>query len=223
MKKFIAPFAAVLFMAACTNAPEADKATTTDKQEVKAADGAAYATDSTSMVTWTGTKPTGSHTGTFKLTAGSLAAKDGNLTGGNFTIDINSMNCTDLAGDADSKGKLEGHLKSPDFFDAAKYPTAKFEITGVEAFKADSTNTKDIIMKDATHTIKGNFTLKDSTKNISFPAKVSMADGKISAMADFNIDRSQWGLNYKGQNNPQDWVISKTVNIKLNLSAAAKQ
>lgn len=223
MKKVFAPFAAVLFMAACNNAPEADKAATTDKQDVKAAEGASYTADSTSSVTWTGTKPGGSHTGTFTLKEGSLAAKDGNLTGGSFVIDINSMNCTDLAGKPDEKQGLEGHLKSPDFFDAAKFPTAKFEITGVETFKYDSLTMKDVVMKDATHTIKGNFTLKDSTKNIAFPAKVNLADGKISAVADFNIDRSQWGLNYKGQNNPQDWIISKTVNLKLNLSAAAKQ
>lgn len=223
MKKFIAPAAALMLMAACNNAPEADKATTTDKQEVKAAEGATYVTDSTSTVTWTGTKPNGSHTGTFKLKEGSFAAKDGSLTGGSFVIDINSINCTDLANDAKSKGDLEGHLKSADFFDAAKFPTAKFEITGVDAFKYDSLTMKDVIMKDATHTIKGNFTLKDSTKNVAFPAKVTVDAGKVTAVADFNIDRTQWGLNYKGPNNPQDWVISKTVNIKLNIAAAAKQ
>lgn len=223
MKKFIAPVAAVILMAACNNAPEADKATTTEKQEVKAADGTAYVADSTSSVSWTGTKPNGSHTGTFKLKEGSLVAKDGSLTGGSFVIDINSINCTDLAGNEKEKNMLETHLKGDDFFDAAKFPTAKFEITGVEPFKYDSLTMKDVVMKDATHTIKGNFTLKDSTKNISFPAKVTIADGKVAAIADFNIDRSLWGLNYKGQNNPQDWIISKTVNIKLNLSAAAKQ
>ncbi|MBK7882917.1 MAG: YceI family protein [Chitinophagaceae bacterium] len=81
---------------------------------------------------------------------------------------------------------------------------------------------KDIVMKDATHTIKGNLTLKDSTKNISFPAKVMVAADKITAVADFNIDRTQWGINYKGPNNPQDWVIRKEVNLKLNISATKK-
>jgi polyisoprenoid-binding protein YceI len=104
----------------------------------------------------------------------------------------------------------------------AKYATAKFEITGVEVFKYDSLTMKEVIMKDATHTIKGNLTLLDSTKNISFPAKVTIVDNKVNAVADFNIDRTQWGLNYKGPNNPQDWVISKTVNLKLNISATKK-
>ena len=76
--------------------------------------------------------------------------------------------------------------------------------------------------KDATHTIKGNLTLKDSTKNISFPAKVIVDNKSATATADFKIDRTQWGLNYKGPNNPADWVISKDVNIKLAIAATKK-
>ncbi len=222
MKKTIIPIALLALAASCSNAPEADKAETKDKQEVKAADGATYTTDSTSTVTWTGTKPGGAHTGTFKLKEGSLTVKDNNLTGGSFVIDINSMNNTDMAGDAESKGKLEGHLKSPDFFDAAKFPGAKFEVTGVDAFKYDTLTMKDVVMKDATHTIKGNLTLKDSTKNIAFPAKVTITADKVTAVADFNIDRTMWGMNYKGPNNPADWVINKQVNLKLNISASKK-
>ncbi len=222
MKKTIIPIALLALAASCSNAPEADKADTKDKQEVKAADGTSFTADSTSMVTWTGTKPTGTHAGTFKLKEGSLTVKDNNLTGGSFVIDITSLNNTDLAGDAKSKGDLEGHLKSPDFFDAAKYPGAKFEITGVDAFKYDSLTMKDVIIKDATHTIKGNLTLKDSTKNISFPAKVTVTADKVTATADFNIDRTMWGMNYKGPNNPADWVIKKEVNLKLSISASKK-
>lgn len=222
MKKLFLPVAVLLTMAACNNAPEADQAATGDKEAVANAEGTVYVTDSTSNVGWTGTKPTGSHNGTFLLKEGSLTVKDNNLAAGSFVIDINSLNCLDLAGDAKQKGDLEGHLKSPDFFDAAKFPTAKFEITGVEAFKYDSLTMKDVVMKDATHTIKGNLTLKDSTKNVTFPAKVSVAADKVTAVADFNIDRTLWGINYKGPNNPQDWIISKTVNLKLNLSAGKK-
>jgi polyisoprenoid-binding protein YceI len=221
MKKLLLVAATFTTLAACNNAPEADKATTGEKEAAASTEGVTYATDSTSTVTWTGTKPTGAHNGIFKIQAGSLAVKDNNLTGGSFTIDINSLNVTDLKAD-EGKGDLEGHLKSPDFFDAAKFATAKFEITGVEAFKYDSLTMKDVVMKDATHTVKGNLTLKDSTKNVSFPAKVSIANDKVTAAADFNIDRTNWGLSYKGPNNPKDWVISKTVNLKLNISANKK-
>ncbi|MEP6710811.1 MAG: YceI family protein [Ferruginibacter sp.] len=221
MKKIFLLASAAAFLTACNNSPKADSAQTSEKQTVVNAEGETYPLDSTSLVTWIGSKPTGQHTGTFKLKDGSLLIKDNALTGGNFTLDIASLTNLDLAADVENKGKLEGHLKSPDFFDVAKYPTAKFEITSVESFVADSTN-KDIIMKDATHTIKGNLTLKDSTKNISFPAKISVDKNTATAFADFKIDRTQWGMNYKGPNNPQDWFISKDVNIKLAIAATKK-
>lgn len=213
--------AALASFAACTNAPKADAAETSDKKEVKTAEGSAFALDSASTITWTGTKPVGAHTGTFKLKEGSLSIKDNSLSGGSFIIDINSLQDQDMAGDAENKGKLEGHLKSPDFFDAAKFPTAKFEITSVEPLSAADA-AKELVQKDATHTIKGNFTLKDSTKNISFPAKITVTADKFTAQANFNIDRTLWGLNYKGPNNPQDWFIRKEVNLKLDISASKK-
>jgi polyisoprenoid-binding protein YceI len=221
MKKILLFIATLTAFVACNNAPEADKAKTGEKEAVASTDGTSFITDSISTVNWIGTKPTGAHNGIFKVKDGSLLVKDNNLTGGSFVIDVNSLNVTDLTAET-GKDKLEGHLKSTDFFDVAKYATAKFEITGVEVFKYDSLTMKDVIMKDATHTIKGNLTLLDSTKNISFPAKVTIVDNKVNAVADFNIDRTQWGLNYKGPNNPQDWVISKTVNLKLNISATKK-
>ena len=214
MKKLLMLAAVVTSFVAC-NSNSANKVETTEKQTAASADGTAYSLDSTSTVTWTGSKPTGKHTGTFKVSAGTFNVKDGALTGGNFTIDINSLNNEDLASDAESKAKLEGHLKSPDFFDVAKYPTAKFEITAVEA------NT-DTTQKDITHIIKGNLTLKDSTKNVAIPARVTIDAKTLSASATFSIDRTLWGMNYKGPDNPQDWIIAKSVELKLNLTAATK-
>jgi polyisoprenoid-binding protein YceI len=137
MKKLLILIAATTFFAACNN-KTGNKVETTEKQATASTDGTPYAVDSTSTITWTGSKPTGKHTGTFKISDGTFYVKDGALTGGTFTINMNSLNNEDLAADAESKGKLEGHLKSPDFFDVAKYPTARFEITAVEP-NTDST------------------------------------------------------------------------------------
>ncbi len=211
---------AVILLAACNNAPDGDKAIITDTQVVENTEGTTYGIDTSTTITWTGAKPTGTHVGTFKVNDGSLVVKDNSLVGGAFTIDVNSLNNLDMAGDAENKGKLEGHLKSADFFDAAKYPTAKFEITSVEPYVGGSS--VETLTAGATHIIKGNLTLKDSTKNISFPANIAITANSATATADFNIDRTQWGMNYKGPNNPQDWVINKEVNIKLAISAAKK-
>ena len=222
MKKILLPLAAIVFLVSCNNAPDADKAETGEKETAAAVEGTTYSIDTSSNVTWHATKANGAHTGTFKIKEGTLAEKNSMLTGGNFVIDVASITNIDLVSDTVNKNKLEGHLKSPDFFDVAKYPTAKFEITGIEPIGTDSVTNKDVKMKDATHTIKGNLTLKDSTKNVSFPAKVSLSGDKLVANADFNIDRTQWGLNYKGPNNPTDWFIRKDVNLKLNISATKK-
>lgn len=211
--------AGAFFLASCGTAPDADKATTSEKQEAAAAAGATYTVDTTgSTVNWTGTKPTGQHNGTFKITEGSLSAENGALTAGNFTINVAAIKVNDLTEET-GKSKLEGHLASPDFFDVAKYPTAKFEITKVEAYDSTKDASK---LAGATNIISGNLTLKDSTKNVTFPAKVSITEAGIEAKAAFNIDRTQWGLNYKGPDNPQDWVIKKEVNLVLDLKAAKK-
>ena len=218
MKNTILLFAVVL-LAACNNSSDAEKATTTESQAVQTATGVSYTVDSSiTTIIWTGFKPTGQHTGTFKVSEGELLINDNTLTGGSFTIDIRTLANQDLIQDPENKGKLEGHLKSPDFFDVQKFPTAKFQITSVEAYAADSSSR----LKDATHLVKGNLTLKDSTKNISFPAKLTVDANTASAYADFNIDRTLWGMNYKGPENPQDWVIRKEVNIKLDLKATKK-
>jgi len=191
-------------LTACNSGTETDKAATTEKQEAAGTEGSAYAVDTTaSKLEWFAAKQTGKHNGAFLLNTGNLSVNNGQLTGGSFDINVAALAVNDLQGE--DKGKLEGHLKSPDFFQVDKYPTARFEITKVEA--AD--NAAATVLPGATHLISGNLTLKDSTKNVTFPAKVSVTDIKVSAQADFAIDRTEWGLNYKGPNNPQDWLLKK--------------
>lgn len=209
MKKVILSLTALAFFAACQNAPEGDTAQTADTQTVATdSNGTVYNVDlATSSVGFLGTKPVGTHAGEFKLTEGSLTVANGNITAGNFTIDVNSMTIKD----ADTNGayKLVGHLLSPDFFDAAKFGTAKFAVTACEAVTGDT---------NATHKISGNLTLKDSTKNVSFPAKVTVSDAGVTATASFNIDRTQWGLFYGNDKSLGDKFIYPEVKISLNIA-----
>ncbi len=218
-KLFIVPVAAIMLFA-CNQAPETDKAKIGEAEEASAPVGTAYNIDSSSMITWMGSKPTGTHEGVFHVSNGTLYAKNDSLTGGTFKIDMHSLNNHDLAADPENKAKLEGHLKSGDFFDVEKYPTSKFEITSISKYVADSAN--PVVLENPTHMIQGNLTLKDSTKNISFPAKVTVDANGINAIADLNIDRTLWGMNYKGPNNPQDWFIKKEVHLKINVLATKK-
>ena len=137
----------------------------------------------TSMMTWKGTKPTGEHNGTVALKSGGLVVENGVLKEGEFVIDMNTIKNLDMAG-SEGAGKIEGHLKAPDFFDIAVYPTSTFVITSV-------------LEVEANLAVTGNLTIKDVTKSITIPAKISSEDGVTTfTSALFNIDRADFNVKY---------------------------
>jgi len=108
-----------------------------------------------SKVVWKGYKVTGSHEGTINLNSGSLQFNEDKLVGGEFVVDMTTITSTDLSGEY--KGKLEGHLKSNDFFGIEKNPTAtltfkKVKSTGKNSYKV----TGDLTIKGITNTITFN-------------------------------------------------------------------
>jgi len=212
--KLFTILAASALFAACQNAPEADEAKVGEAQEVKSAEGNTYAADlAQSSVQWTGTKPVGQHVGTFAIKEGSLTVDGQNITGGRFVMDMSSMKIADQ--DTAGSYKLRGHLLSPDFFDAEKYPTATFQITSV----APGAPAGELKMKDATHTVTGNLTMRDTTRSITFPARVQMTDGQVVADADFNINRTDWHMVYGNDQGLGDKFIRPEVNLVLHLVA----
>ena len=79
-----------------------------------------------STIEWQGFKPTGTHKGTINIISGTFTTNDGKIQSGSFVIDMSSLK------ESKDNARLEGHLKSADFFDVAKFPSASFEITGLE-------------------------------------------------------------------------------------------
>jgi len=216
-------FILMLALAAC-GGNEADKAATTEKQEAAATTGASYAIDTTATtVNWRATHKGGMapRFGSIKVSNGSVSVENGALTGGSFDVNLTTLT-TDPASVTEAGKKaadLDGHLKSPDFFNVAKYPTAKFVITAVTAY--DSTKAKSLL-PGATNLISGNLTLKDSTLNITFPAQVTIGASDVTATAKFVIDRTAWGINYKTEGSPENWMISKDIEIGFTLKAVKK-
>ncbi len=137
-----------------------------------------------SQISWIGEKVTGQHNGTVNIKGGALDVENGVIKGGEFDIDMSSIDVLDLEGDA--KGKLMGHLKSDDFFSVEKYPTAKFKITSVN----------ESAQADATHFIAGDLTIKGITNKITFPATVTVNGDKVNAKASFALDRTKWNVRY---------------------------
>ncbi len=208
-KLFLSVAAGALVLSSCVGNPEGKRAETTDHVEttetVETGSTLAVDTDASELA-WTGRKVSGQHHGTVKIKSGSLTVEEGQLTGGNFVVDLTTISNHDL--DGEYKGKLEGHLKSADFFDVENHPEATFEITGVEP------GSEAGIVK-----ISGNLTIRGVSKNITFDALVHEAtDASIKATADFNIAREDWGVNYAGQ---ADDLISKEINLKVTLVAGA--
>lgn len=132
----------------------------------------------TSTIKWNAKKIVGGHVGTINLQDGTLQTDKGKISGGGFTIDMNSMACTDAP-------KLTGHLKNEDFFNVPTYPTAKFVISKVDNSKGNPI-------------ITGNLTIKNKTKSISFPAKVSTtADGLFAEATGVKVNRLDFDIQYR--------------------------
>ncbi|MGN7821813.1 YceI family protein [Chitinophaga sp. 22536] len=206
-------------LVACEQAPKADKAAASNPQAVKVGTGNAYLADtSTSLIEWIGTKPTGKHHGTLRLAGGAIYVKDTLITGAQLVINMHTLQNIDLAGDSAMKNKLERELKSSSFFDVDKFPTATFEMTGINSYYPAVG--EEVELKDATHVISGNLTLKGVVKNISFPARVTIDSHHLTAVANFNIDRTLWGINYRADKSLQDKLINSQVNIGFHISAS---
>jgi polyisoprenoid-binding protein YceI len=214
---FITTAVATMMFASCgSNATEAGAADST----LSATEGSAsYVVDSSSVLNWCGSKivGVGAHHGTIAITEGSVSVENGNITAGTFTIDMTKITCTDSLPKEYSE-KLIGHLGADDFFSVAKFPTAKFVISEVKA-EANGANT---------HVISGNLTLRDSTKNISFPAAVSITADAVTAKGEVIINRLDWGVNYdkasmslaeKAQAKLKNGVVSKDIKITLDIKA----
>ena len=118
-------------MVSCNNAPAGEKAKTETAKAVKEVEAnKTFQVTENSLVNWTGSKLGGQHIGTLNISDGQIEVAGDKVVGGKFTIDINSLTDLDMK-PGEGKEKLEGHLKSADFFDVANNPTSTFEITEV--------------------------------------------------------------------------------------------
>lgn len=155
-----------------------------------------------SKLSWLGEKVTGQHTGTIKLQSGWINWKDNKIVSGEFDIDMRSLK------DADNNGRLEGHMKSDDFFGVEKFPIAKLIITGSSPF--DKGN----------GTVDGTLTIKDSTNPIEFKAAVQKNTDGTWFYANIVVDRTKYNIRYGSGTffeNLGDKTIYDDFKLKVNL------
>ena len=133
----------------------------------------------TSTVHWLGETVTGSHDGFISIKKGAIEVQENQIIAGEFTIDMNTITCTDIEDDAYNK-KFVGHLKNDDFFGVNKYPEAYFKLTSSSKFN------------NGTASLTGDITIKGKTEKITF----NVIKNNNLYTAKIKIDRTKFGIRY---------------------------
>ncbi|VFA43787.1 YceI family protein [Chryseobacterium indologenes] len=217
-KKLFSLAIPALFIAAVMVSCKKDKPLTSESNEVTTTkEGSQYTLDTlNSKVEWKGYKvfksENTSHFGTIKFESGDVTVKEGKLESGKFVADMNSLTSVDLKDSPEDLGKLNGHLKSGDFFEVEKFPTASFEITKVTPATEGDYNTL----------LDGNLTIKGITKPVQFKANVSVKDGEVSVATEpKDIKREEFGVKF--QTPAENGVIKDEVTLQISVKALEKK
>lgn len=200
----IAILAMGLFTVSCTQGEKKQQADANEK-ETKTMDIPDITIDpAMSLVSWKGTMlGVYSHTGTLDFTQAELMMDEGEITGGSFTIDMNSMVATDEnynPEEGSTPEKLIGHLKADDFFAVETYPTASFKITSVEG-----------------NSLKGMLSVRDKTHEETVERISMMKEGdRVMITGDMTFDRKKYDVSWDSP--MQDMVLSDDIELKIQLS-----
>lgn len=172
----------------------------------------------TSKVYWTATKVGGSHTGTIDIANGSITIKNNGVESANIVMDMKSIQNTDLE-DPGYKAKLEGHLRSDDFFAVEKFVQSTFKVTEFSPIK----NAKK---GDSNYTLTGDLTIKGITHSVSFPALLVISGDNVTVNGTLTFDRSKWDVRYGSGSFFEglgDHLIYDDVELRFQLFATTNQ
>lgn len=201
-------FATAVLTCACAN-PAANKPKATVGNAAPESDAAKPAnaetlpiTTDNSKIEFVAAKVTRSHNGSFQQFNGSIDLVNNNPEQSRVTINIEANSVVTDEPD------LTKHLKTPDFFDVAKFPKATFTSTRIEPAGGSNYN------------VTGNFELHGIKSSIRFPATIQVAPDQATVNAEFAINRKDWGLIYPGK---ADDLIRDGVVIKLSVNAPRKK
>ena len=136
--------------------------------------------NSESKLKWTGKEiTTKEHYGSIDFKSGTITLKDNQPVYGKFIVDMITLKNEDLP--EDYRGRLEGHLKSDDFFSVDKFSEAILEFT-----TSSSKNSGE-------YYIKGNLTIKGTTHPVDFT--MNFIDNHWKANLVF--DRSKYDVKFR--------------------------
>ncbi len=201
-----------MFVAGCGTVKDTEKSSNTLNQ-VSFEEGVYSVVVDRTELSWIGKEiSTKIHTGTLNLSNGTIQIIDENTINGNITIDMSSINVTDLQGRA--KEMLEGHLRSADFFEVENYPNATLN------FKSKSYNKlKNLI------DFEGQLTIKDISNPIFFSATLIESSPYLKAKSILSFDRSKYNVRFRSGSffeNLGDKLILDDIDINIVLVTEKK-
>ena len=157
-----------------------------------------------SLIRWYGEELTGkTHFGNLSFKEGRIELQDGLIIGGNFVVNMTSLSVEDLSGGA--KARLEGHLRSDDFFSVDKYPEATLKISQKAKVEGD-------VQK-----LYGELTIKGIKHAVDF--SIILVDKK-TATANLTFDRSKYNVRFRSGSffeNLGDKLILDDIRMEVSL------
>ena len=203
MKKLIA---LLMFVSLVSCNMNSNKTAETNDVAMAAADATYNIVQDESSLMWTGREvSTSSHYGTINFTSGQFEIADGLISQGEFLVDMTSITVQDLTGG--SKERLEGHLRSDDFFSVESFPTAHLYISSSE------------VISNGKWMVNGFLTIKD----ISHPVLFEMVNTEDGWNANLVFDRSKYNVKFRSGTffeNLGDKLIYDDIELKINLKTS---
>ena len=134
--------------------------------------------------------------GTFEGLAGIITFDPANLANASFNVTVDAKTV-----DTDLEAR-DNHLRKEEYFDVEKYPKVSFRST-----KITTTNKEGYLY------MFGIITIKNTSKEISFPFKQTNKDGGILFDGEFKLNRRDFGVGGKS------FSMSDELNVELSIFA----
>jgi len=143
--------------------------------------------------------------GQFQTFSGTIDFDEANPANTTVAVQI------DVASLSTGDEKRDAHLKSPDFFDAEKYPHLTFQSTR-------------IYVKDKTHAVLyGNLIIRDLSHEVALDvgfnglAKSPWGTTNAGFTAKTQIKRKNWGLNWNVALETGGWLVGDDIHVSIDL------
>jgi polyisoprenoid-binding protein YceI len=142
--------------------------------------------------------------GRFDKFSGTVTVEDGKVTAIQGTAQVASVNT--------GVQKRDQHLLTPDFFDAAKFPTISFK-------------SKSIDTKDGKTTFTADFTMHGVTKEVTAPIEISapvvdpQGVTRVGLHASAKLDRKDYGIDYGKVLDSGAALVGEEVSLEINAEA----